>query len=391
MAATKTRDDHLFDDGPKRVLALDGGGIRGAMSLGYLSRIESILRERNGNDPDFRLSDYFDLIGGTSTGSIIATGLALGFSVDKLTEIYRSLGEQVFEESFLRLGVFGSKFPKEPLVEALTTHFGDETLGSDKLRTGLMVMTKRLDTGSPWLLHNNPRGKFYGPQPDGHGVPNRDLLLRNIVRASTAAPHYFEPELLQVAPQLSGAFVDGGVSPYNNPSMQMLMLATCSGYGLNWPFGEDRLLLVSVGTGHVAMTVEAEAVMRMPAVMLAAQSMLSVMEDANWLGQAILQWMARSATGWTIDSELGDLSSDSLGGGPAMISYQRYDVALQPSWLSNTLGIDMTEEDCADLYAMDRAENVGRLTRLGTKPRRRRSRPSTFRRSSISNPNARLT
>jgi uncharacterized protein len=207
------------------MLALDGGGIRGALTLGYLARIESILRERAGDDPDFRLCDYFDLIGGTSTDSIIATGLALGFSVSELVDIYRTLGEQVFEEGFLRFGVIGAKFPKEPLVRALTTHFGDETLGSDKLRTGLMVMTKRLDTGSPWLLHNNPRGKFYNPRPGETGTGNRDLLLRSIVRASTAAPHYFDPELIQISPQVSGAFVDGGVSPYNNPAMQLLMLA----------------------------------------------------------------------------------------------------------------------------------------------------------------------
>lgn len=361
----RTRDEHLFDAGPKRILALDGGGIRGALSLGYLSRIETMLRERHGGDPDFRLCDYFDLIGGTSTGSIIATGLALGFSVDKLIEIYRTLGEQVFETSLLRFGVFGSKFPHEPLMEALATHFGDETLGSDKLRTGLVVVTKRFDTGSPWLLHNNPRGKFFGLTADTGGTPNREFLLRNIVRASTAAPHYFEPELLQVAPGLTGAFVDGGVSPYNNPAMQLLMLATCGGYGLKWAFGEDRLLLISVGTGHLGPTYTPEETLRMPAVMLAAQSMMSLMEDANWLGQAILQWMGRSATGWTIDSEIGDLASDSLGGGPAMITYQRYDVSLKPAWLRATLGVEMTEEDCTEVYAMDNAKNIGRLGSLG--------------------------
>jgi patatin-like phospholipase/acyl hydrolase len=263
----------------------------------------------------------------------------------------------------LRLGLFGSKFPQEPLVAALTAHFGDETLGSDKLRTGLMVVTKRFDTGSPWLLHNNPRGKYYGAESGG--VPNRDLLLRNVVRASTAAPHYFEPELLQVAPDLYGVFVDGGVSPYNNPAMQMLMLATCSGYGLNWPFGEDRLLLISVGTGHIGTTSTPDETMRMPAVMLAAQSMLSIMEDANWLNQAILQWMGRSATAWEIDSEIGDLTTDSLGGRGAMISYQRYDVALRPSWLRSALNLEMTETDCAALYAMDNAENIDRLESLG--------------------------
>jgi hypothetical protein len=361
----KTRDQHLFDDEPKRMLALDGGGIRGALTLGYLARMESILRERHGGGPDFRLSDYFDLIGGTSTGSIIATGLALGFSVDKLTRIYVELGERIFEEGFLHFGVFGAKFAKEPLVQALTTHFGDEPLGSDKLRTGLMVMTKRLDTGSPWLLHNNPRGQFYDVHPGYSGTPNRDMLLRNVVRASTAAPHYFEPEFLQIAPGHSGAFVDGGISPYNNPSMQMLMLATCSGYGLNWPFGEDRLLLVSAGTGHVTTALRPEDVMKMPAVKLAAQSVMSIMEDANWLGQAILQWMARSSTGWTIDSEVGDLQSDALGGGPAMISYQRYDVALRPDWIKDTIGMALSTQECAALYAMDNPANIAKLTQLG--------------------------
>ncbi|MCB0949447.1 MAG: patatin-like phospholipase family protein [Mycobacterium sp.] len=371
----KTRDQHLFDDGPKRILALDGGGIRGALTLGYLSRIESILRERNGDDPEFRLCDYFDLIGGTSTGSIIATGLALGFSVEKLTDIYRALGEEVFESGFLRFGVFSAKFPTEPLERALRAHFGDETLGSEKLRTGLMVMTKRLDTGSPWLLHNNPRGKYYGVRESG-GAPNRDLLLRKIVRASTAAPHFFEPELLKVSDEVCGAFVDGGVSPYNNPAMQMLMLATCSGYGLNWAFGADRLLLVSAGTGHLTATARPEDVMKMPAVLLAAQSMLSIMEDANWLGQAVLQWMGRSATGWNIDGEIGDLASDSLGGGPAMITYQRYDVALQSDWLRETLGMSFSEKECAALYAMDDPHNVGMLTSLGRTAAARQVDPS---------------
>ena len=81
---TRTRDQHLFDVGPKRMLALDGGGVRGILTLQYLKRVEDILRKRAGNDQNFRLSQYFDLIGGTSTGSIIATGLALGWTVEKL-------------------------------------------------------------------------------------------------------------------------------------------------------------------------------------------------------------------------------------------------------------------------------------------------------------------
>ncbi len=107
----RTRDEHLFGPGPKRILALDGGGIRGALTLGYLKRIEDILRARFGNNPEFRLCDYFDLIGGTSTGSIIAAGLAMGFSIQKLQEIYKTLSDEVFKRPLLRFGVFSSKFP----------------------------------------------------------------------------------------------------------------------------------------------------------------------------------------------------------------------------------------------------------------------------------------
>ena len=64
------RDRHLFGPGPKRILALDGGGVRGAITVAFLERIESLLWERYGRD--MRLGDFFDLVGGTSTGAIIS-------------------------------------------------------------------------------------------------------------------------------------------------------------------------------------------------------------------------------------------------------------------------------------------------------------------------------
>jgi patatin-like phospholipase/acyl hydrolase len=74
---------YLFGPGPKRILSIDGGGgVRGVVSLAFLERMEALLRAKTaGGDPDFRLSDHFDLIGGTSTGALIAAGLAMGFSV----------------------------------------------------------------------------------------------------------------------------------------------------------------------------------------------------------------------------------------------------------------------------------------------------------------------
>ncbi len=128
---------------PKRILSLDGGGIRGALSLGYLQRIEDILREQNGNSDSFTLSDYFDLIGGTSTGSIIASCLAIGMKVAEIKEMYMTLGAIIFNKKYKWWNIFQlgkelkAGYDAAPLEQQLQKVFGDITLGSDKIKTGL--------------------------------------------------------------------------------------------------------------------------------------------------------------------------------------------------------------------------------------------------------------
>ena len=89
-ATSSARDHHLFAPGPKRILALDGGGVRGIVALAFLKKIEQALEAEAGKF--VRLCDHFDLIGGTSTGAIIAAGLALGHSVDQIHDFYTSPG-----------------------------------------------------------------------------------------------------------------------------------------------------------------------------------------------------------------------------------------------------------------------------------------------------------
>jgi patatin-like phospholipase/acyl hydrolase len=219
---------------PKRILALDGGGIRGILTLEYLGVIEEMLRKRSG--ADLLLCDYFDLIGGTSTGSIIAAALACGLSVDQLKRLYGEIGTSVFKEKFWRKGLFVPKFPAAPVRQALDAHLGADTpLDGERVRTGLMIMTKRLDTGSPWPLHNHPDARY--AREDGR------LMLNQIVRASTAAPTYFEPEQIAISTRdgnvVEGAFVDGGVSPFNDPALQLLMVAALHGHGFRWQTGRD--------------------------------------------------------------------------------------------------------------------------------------------------------
>ncbi|MBK8081609.1 MAG: patatin-like phospholipase family protein [Saprospiraceae bacterium] len=81
----------------KEFFSLDGGGVRGILTLGILKHIEDKIQEGHSdkNNP-LKLCDYYDLIGGTSTGAIIACGLAIGKTVDQIIDLYQSLGKEIF-------------------------------------------------------------------------------------------------------------------------------------------------------------------------------------------------------------------------------------------------------------------------------------------------------
>lgn len=362
----KTVSDHFANDGkPKRILALDGGGLRGILTLGVLESLESVLRERHGNDADFRLSDYFDLIAGTSTGAIIAAGLAQGDSVATLVDQYNALGAKVFEKSFLRKGLFRAKYHKGKLSDELRGFYGaDTTLGSDKLRTGLLIVTKRLDTGSVWPLGNNPEGKYFASSSPGI-IANGEYPLWKVVRASTAAPAFFDPESITIAEEagakpVEGEFVDGGVSPFNNPSFQALMYATLGGYRVGWPLGEDNLLLVSVGTGSSDASVQRTSLTAKHAI----NSLMSLMNDCASFQETLLQWMSSGPTASEIDRELGDLGDDTLGPA-ALVSYLRYNIELSPTEVQ-ALEPSLTDPDAIKgLSEMDDPDNMGVLYTLG--------------------------
>ena len=241
--------DRILAPGPKRLLAIDGGGIRGVLALEILAEIE---RQLGGGRPDFRLGHYFDYVAGTSTGGIIAAGLARGMSVAEIMDFYESAGAQMFERASL-LERLHHKFKDEPLARKLKEVFGARTaLGSPGLQSLLLLVLRNATTDSPWPISSNPFAKYNARERDDC---NLDLPLWQLVRASTAAPTYFPPEVIQIgARQL--VFVDGGVTMYNNPAFQLFLMATLDRYWplapegrRGWATGRERMLLVSVGTG----------------------------------------------------------------------------------------------------------------------------------------------
>jgi hypothetical protein len=382
----RTFKDHL-DPGitPKRILALDGGGLRGVLTVAFLKRIEDILRAQTGGDESFRLSDYYDLIGGTSTGSIIAAGLALGMSVDEIRAHYFRLGEQAFKPGFFSLGILSQQYDAANVATALKDVFGNRTLGSGDFKTGLLVMSKRLDTGSQWPLTNNPAARYFDARPGQTTVPNKDYPLWSVVRASTAAPTYFEPESILIkaadaalgVPAVQGEFVDGGVSTANNPSLQLVLAATVKGYGFGWQMGEDKLSVTSVGTGRANHELGLTTGVGSAAALHAVKALTSVLEDCADLVEIVMQWMSRSPTARAIDREIGTLEGSHPGTGPCL-TYRRYNIHFESDWFIEKLGMEVSRKVLDDLAKMDKPGNMKPLEEIGQRAAARFVRPEHF-------------
>lgn len=358
--------DRINSPGPKKILSLDGGGIRGALTLGYLKKIEDILKEKFPGKPDFRLCDYFDLIGGTSTGAIIAASLAIGKTVDEIKDLYMDLGGKIFGEKnnwwdFNRLK---ATYNFRPMEEGLKQAFGDIKLGGEEIKTGLCIVAKRADTNSIWPLINHPLGSFYRSTQGN----NADLELWRVVRASTAAPTYFAPQMIEVSAGQTAAFIDGGLSMANNPALTLLMVATLSGFKFHWPMGEDKLMLVSVGTGYGEFKKKYKEIDQATLLSWASNIPEMLMQDASWQNQVILQWMSKSPTAESLDGEIGDLKGDLLGSNP-LITYLRYNFCINCEKL-NALKAEekiYTDADVKSLTDMSRASNRELLFLLGSK------------------------
>ncbi len=364
---TRRLKEFLADTARKRrILALDGGGVRGLMTLGVLSKVEAELSKRSG-DPEYRLSQYFDLIGGTSTGAIIATALALGYRASEVKDFYHQLGPQIFRRSRFRILGWHAKFESARLMQELARIIGDRTLDSDDLMTGLCLVLKRLDTGSAWIILNNPRSAFWETPADRSYIGNRHLPIANLVRASTAAPSFFDPEIIEIiAGQPKGVFVDGGLTPHNNPALVLLMAAVIPAYGLNWRMGLEDLLIVSLGTGSFRTTISTADATRLSAIGLAVRSLAGMISESQLLTLTLMSYLGQSPVPWEINSEIGDLGPIVAQTGN-LFRFLRYDIRLEQSWLEQELQEKLTTDAIARLRQMDDPAGMSKLYELGGK------------------------
>jgi patatin-like phospholipase/acyl hydrolase len=359
--------DKLEKAPPYKLLALDGGGIRGVITLEVLREIERMLQQELGHDDSFVLGDYFDYIAGTSTGAIIATFLSLGWRVSDITRFYVDAGPAMFDKAGL-LSRFRYKFEDEKLAALLKEQLGaNTTLGSPKLRTLLMLVMRNATTDSPWPVSNNPRGKYNDP---ARADNNANLPLWQLVRASTAAPTYFPPETIQVG-QHRFVFVDGGVTMYNTPAFQLYLMATLAPYRVCWEAGEDRMLLVSIGTG-TSPDANADLMPGEMNLMYNASSIPSALMFAASNEQDFLcRIFGKTLCGDPLDREIGDLivAANPLPGGrvpgpvqPKLFTYMRYNAQLTKTGLA-ALGVpDIVPEHVQE---MDSVDHIRELQKVG--------------------------
>lgn len=222
-----------------RVLTLDGGGIRGLISAIVLDALE-----RRAQKP---ISQLFDLVAGTSTGSILALGLTLRgnggaprYRASDLAELYVNEGPRIFARSLWTRassvgGLNDARYPSAGVEGVLKQYFGDARL-RDSL-VDVLVPAYELERRQPFIFRS--RYAKNPPRPR----ETFDYPIWQVARSSSAAPTYFEPYRLDAGDGKYYALADGGVYA-NNPAMCALVEAKSL-------YPDAEIQLVSIGTGEL--------------------------------------------------------------------------------------------------------------------------------------------
>jgi len=231
----------------KKILALDGGGIRGLMTARVLQEIEINLPNPGNVDLSKQniIIDHFDLIAGTSTGAILAAGLSLGIPLSAIVNLYSLRGRRIFRPAVSRWssrlgraftqGISHPKHSDKGLEEELKAVFGDSRLGDVKIPLLLQVFDAQ--EHEPII--------FKSRSPDWE--EDKALLLWELVKSSSSAPTYFPAHPLKYRDyEEPHAMIDGGVFA-NNPTMVALSEAFAS----SLISGDEEVLCVSVGTSEL--------------------------------------------------------------------------------------------------------------------------------------------
>jgi uncharacterized protein len=157
-------------------------------------------------------------------------------------------------------------------------------------------------------------------------------------------------------------FVDGGITPYNNPAFQLFLMATAEPYNLRWPAGEDRMLVVSVGTG---LTPNIQPNLKPGDIDLIynAKSLpLALMFAAQNEQDMLCRIFGKCLAGEPIDGEVGNLIGATGVVNPKLFTYVRYDAELSLEGLTK---LKLSHLNAKDIQQMDSAKYMKELQEVG--------------------------
>ncbi|QHS63526.1 CBASS cGAMP-activated phospholipase [Chitinophaga agri] len=221
-------------DQPFKILAIDGGGIKGLYSASILARIE----QKTGK----KIGDHFDMICGTSTGGLIALALSTGKPAQEIADMYFNRGREIFTVSEIRpirwlqrrwqfmcqlLGY--GKFSADPLKQILSDMFEEKTMG--QANNLLCIPSYNLIRGMPRV--------FKYPHAEGGFFMDRDIKMVDVALATSAAPTY-----LPIHEHNNILYADGGLWA-NNPALCGLLEALDFFVGPDKQFSSFKILSVS--------------------------------------------------------------------------------------------------------------------------------------------------
>jgi patatin-like phospholipase/acyl hydrolase len=215
----------------RRLLAIDGGGVRGIIPALALAALE-----RSTGRP---ARDSFDFLAGTSTGAVIVGALAAGIPAERIASLYRRRGPELFRQipvlSPLRRIVTGTLYDVARLRAMIGEELGEQAgWRVNDVPNDIMLTAKGLDDGHPWY--------FVKDRPETDNDRTGDLLLTDCVTASAAAPTYFAPWPVESI----GLLVDGGVGVAGNPVYQ----ACVEAFEYTTSYAPAETIVVSLGTGR---------------------------------------------------------------------------------------------------------------------------------------------
>jgi hypothetical protein len=346
----------------RRILALDGGGIRGVFSLEVLLRMEQLLREHTGSKA-LVLADHFDFFAGTSTGAIIATCLAWGMSVEDILRLYVEHGKTIFAQvAWYRPKRFlVSRYEAGPLSDLLQRMFSEDgagrvpaLLGTPRLRALLLIVVRNHSTGSAWPVTNNPRARFNDRSLSNC---NLDIPLWKLVRASTAAPVFFDPEEITLGGQRF-VFVDGAVTPYNNPALIAARTAVLPAYNVGWERGADKIRVISVGTIRTTSAAFRKAARQMWLGYHLPRIPAALIEGISQEQDFVCRCLGDCLFGEQLDAEVGDLVGDATRESK-WFSYVRYNQSFRGDEAEQLLATS------ADVTKIDAVRAIPLLREIG--------------------------